>query len=153
MKNYTVFITDDDADDYLILTSIFHNLNLMHQFRHLKDGEQLISNLLEIVNTKQPLPDIIILDYNMPKMNGLEALIEIRKHTALSLIPVIVYSTSSDPELENVLLKRGATSYVTKSSSLEKAVEFALAIDSYLRGLKDIPGRSVDKHMPETLSS
>lgn len=140
MKNYMICITDDDEDDFFILKDVFNTLQLSYQFKYLKDGEELIDYLTS-TPVKEMFPDIILLDYNMPKKNGLETLIEIRKHSDFAAIPIIIYSTSDCPDLHQLALNNGANGYVTKDISTEKTIEFIKGIDAYLNGVGDIPGK------------
>ncbi len=131
---FEILITDDDDDDYYILTNAFESLKLTHRFKQLKSGEELIDYLFKIKS--KSLPDLIILDYNMPKMNGLQTLAKIRAYTEFCSIPIIMHSTSEDRHLRQTLLTNGATAYVPKKSSIKKIQEFALAVDAYLKGDK-----------------
>ncbi|HET6227910.1 MAG TPA: response regulator [Bacteroidia bacterium] len=127
-----ILITDDDEDDHDILTAAFKTLRLGYHIEQLKSGEELIKYLFK--TELKELPALIILDYNMPKLNGLETLKQIRSKSVFSKTPILIHSTSDDYHLQQALLSNGATAYVQKRSSLKEIEEFVLAIDDYLKG-------------------
>jgi CheY-like chemotaxis protein len=129
-----ILITDDDEDDYYILTNTFKNLKLDYCFEQMKGGEELINHLFKFKNDLNTLPDLIILDYNMPKMNGLTTLMQIRAQTEFNKMPVVIHSTCNDNRLKQLLVASGATAYIPKKGSLKEIEEFVLAIDAYLKG-------------------
>jgi CheY-like chemotaxis protein len=131
---FKILITDDDEDDYYILTHAFKNLKLNYHFEQLTNGEELIEHLYKCKSNFAALPDLVILDYNMPKMNGMETLIKLRAQAEFNKIPIIIHSTAADIKLKQTLLAKGATAFVPKKGSLQKIEEFVLAIDAYLNG-------------------
>jgi CheY-like chemotaxis protein len=147
---YTILVTDDDEDDYYLLTDTFISLQLDYHFKQLKDGKELINYLSEIQKNLERLPDMIILDYNMPKMNGLETLKKLRTFPEFKHIPVIIYSTSNNQQLKHILLNNGANGCVSKNSSLQKTAEFVLALDAYLNGHGELPGKLTKASIPHT---
>src|SRR3954454_19401155 len=92
-KNIVVYV-DDDVDDLMMVNDAFskyaHNVEVVL----LKDGIEALS-YLETLSTFDPIPCLIILDINMPKMNGREALHEIRKMERFKEVPVVMFTTSS----------------------------------------------------------
>ena len=105
-----VLLAEDDIDDRLffarVLTS-FPTADLVT----VSDGPQLLTYLSGSVTT---FPDVIFLDLNMPKINGLECLIEIQLNEKLRRIPVIIYSTFVDEKGADELFRNGAYYYVRK---------------------------------------
>jgi DNA-binding response OmpR family regulator len=76
---------------------------------------------LEFLDAATVLPDVIFLDYNMPRMNGLDCLKELKnKSSKYKEIPTIMYTTSGDREQEKVILGLGADHYMRKTSSFEE---------------------------------
>ena len=100
------------------------------QVEIVENGEQLLAYLLQ---KKEKLPDVLFLDYNIPRRNGEECLIEIKKHPALKDLPVIMYSTYLHDDVANTLYKQGAHFFVRKTDtkSLEKILHkvFTLLIE------------------------
>lgn len=136
---FRILVTDDDEDDYFLLTNAFDSLGLNYHLDQFMNGEELIE-YLSIRDNLLVLPDMIILDYNMPKMDGFETLVRIREVTAFNSIPVIIYSTSDDPKRMYLLFSKGADGYVQKSGSLKQIAEFVQAIDAYFKGKGKLPG-------------
>jgi CheY-like chemotaxis protein len=107
-----VLLADDDDDDCLLFKDVMKELSLPSKLSIASNGEQLMEML-----TKQPLPDIIFLDLNMPLKSGFECLKEIRKNNQTRYLPVIIFSTSAQPSAVDNLYDEGATLYIKKPSS------------------------------------
>jgi CheY-like chemotaxis protein len=110
-------MVDDDIDDQEIFSIALKELDVAVDCVFAFDGEEAIRKL-----EKDPPfnPDLIFLDFNMPKMNGKECLAAIKKIDRLSNIPVIVFSTSSDKKMERELTNMGAAAYYIKPSSISE---------------------------------
>jgi DNA-binding response OmpR family regulator len=80
------------------------------------DGEQLMYEL----NNASTLPDILFLDLNMPRKNGLECLLEIKLLNKYDLLPIIIFSTSYEQSMVNLLYKNGANYYVRKPAEFSE---------------------------------
>lgn len=105
-----ILLADDDKDDSILFQDILDELPLSTQLATVYNGEQLMKSL----NEKEPLPDILFLDLNMPRKNGLECLSEIKRTEKLKRLPVIIFSTSYESEIVNRLYKNGAQYYIRK---------------------------------------
>jgi len=112
-----VFLTDDDEGDRLVFKEIFDEMDREVSVNMANDGKQLM-DFLE--NEKNHLPHIIFLDLNMPNMNGLECLKEIRKHEKYSDISIAIYSTSTSKDDIEDTFHYGANIYITKPSDYNK---------------------------------
>ena len=105
-----VLLADDDEGDRLVFKEIFEEIDTGAYVHIVNDGQQLIDYLRE---EKTPLPHIIYLDLNMPNMNGLECLKEIRKSEKFKDVSIAIYSTStSEKDIEDTFL-HGANIYIT----------------------------------------
>ena len=109
-KNY-IILAEDDEDDRTFFKEAFNELNLPYELRIAEDGFELM-NFLEkpAIN----LPYLILLDLNMPLINGFECLDMMKKNDQLKNIPVIIYSTSANPEDIKKSYALGARFYVHK---------------------------------------
>ncbi len=104
-----LIIADDDYDDQILLKEALDDFEYPPLTQMVSDGCQLISALLS-----QPLPDIVLLDLNMPNKNGIECLLEIRSKAKFDSLPVIVLSTSKDPHDIEACFNSGATLFFSK---------------------------------------
>lgn len=122
-----IFLAEDDNDDVLLFKGALEELQIIHQLHVFNNGQQLIDQL----GNEQIMPDIIFLDINMPRRNGLETLAEIKDGFA-DRIPVLVISTSSTGTMIEASKMLGASGYVCKPASftvLCSILSEALAID------------------------
>lgn len=123
-----LLLADDDEDDCLFFEEVLEELPLEIQLTTVSDGEQLMRHLSTNIGA---LPAALFLDLNMPRKNGFECLVEIKKDKQLKALPVIIYSTSFDPETINLLYTHGAQYYIRKPaefSRLKKVIEEALTL-------------------------
>ncbi len=109
-----IFLADDDDDDRILFCEALDELDTDTKVTTFENGVDLMANL---VDREIALPDIIFLDLNMPLMNGEECLNDIKLEPALSEIPIVIYSTSLDPQIAEVLLEKGANLYLQKPKS------------------------------------
>jgi CheY-like chemotaxis protein len=104
-------LADDDEDDRLFFKEAFEEVKIKYTISAFNDGEQLMEYLYD---EKNPLPDIIFLDLNMPRKSGIECLKEIRANERLKRISVAIYSTSSsEQDIEDTFVS-GANVYIRK---------------------------------------
>ncbi|MFL5809354.1 MAG: response regulator [Flavisolibacter sp.] len=117
MKSRYIMFADDDADDLELITGLFKQFNRDVNVLEFKDGKEVLKFLDDFaVNTSPPL--LIVLDINMPRLNGLETLAAIRKHSRFRHIPVVIYTTSINDE-EKELCRRLGASWVGKSPTID----------------------------------
>lgn len=121
-----IFIADDDEADRLLFKEAFNELKMKTIIYTVNDGMQLMQKL---ANEDAPLPQLLFLDLNMPRKNGLECLKEIKSSKRLKDIFVAIYSTSSSEKDIELTFLNGANIYINKPNDfnilkqiLEKAV-------------------------------
>lgn len=139
MKQFTILIADDDDDDFIIMRDAFQDLHQKHLLDHVADGQKIFSYLQQCMD-QQKLPDLILLDINMPRMDGIEALRRIKRSEEFKTIPILMYSTSSDMEQMRKCYQLGANGFVTKGNSYKIVLAFANHIINFLSGTQAIPG-------------
>ncbi len=125
---FNILLADDDPDDCIFFKEALEELSIRSSLETVSDGEQLM-NLLSANSTE--LPDILFLDLNMPRKTGLECLTEIKVDDKLKKLPVVIYSTSLNHEVVNLLYENGANRYIRKPGSftqLKKLILEALNI-------------------------
>jgi CheY-like chemotaxis protein len=111
-----ILLADDDKDDRFFFGKALKALPRASSLTIVNNGEQLMDYLFEKV---MPLPDILFLDLNMPRKNGHECLVEIKKDERLKGIPIIIYSTSLREEMADTLYASGAHYYLRKCDFAE----------------------------------
>jgi len=109
-----IMLADDDADDRMLFEEALREICSDSKLITTIDGIDLLNILNETV---PPVPDVIFLDINMPRLNGMECLGKIRGDLKLKSIPVIVYSTSNNQENIDLAYIAGANYYARKPSS------------------------------------
>jgi CheY-like chemotaxis protein len=120
-----ILLADNDEDDQFFFDDVLAKFDFAKQVSIVDDGERLLTYLLM---PEQALPDVLFLDYNLPRKNGEECLIAIKQHAALKNIPVVMYSTYLQDEVADRLYTIGAHFFVRKtdSRSLEKILQTVL---------------------------
>ncbi|WP_338874370.1 response regulator [Spirosoma sp. SC4-14] len=114
-KSPWVWVVDDDQDDQYLFELAFKRIIPPVQVKLLDDGEELLPALVQTTE----LPDLIILDLNMPRLNGLETLQQIRQQPDYQKIPIVVLTTSTRKEDKEKAVQLGANGFLTKPPSLD----------------------------------
>jgi len=120
-----VLVAEDDPDDRLLLREAFEEKVGDVPLHFVKDGVELIDYLVGISEGRGAWPSLILLDINMPRMNGLQALERIKSHSRMKSIPCSILSTSGSPDMVMLTYQLGVSSYFQKPSTFEKMVELA----------------------------
>lgn len=121
----TVLVAEDDSIDRMLVEEAFSSAQLRHSLRFVVDGEELLAYLKRAVagEADHPLPDLILLDLNMPRKNGHEALAGVRAHTETAHIPVVVLTTSQAPKDIRKAYELGAASFIMKPGDFEELTD------------------------------
>lgn len=135
LQNQLLFLVDDDMDDHEIFKSALAKVDEELELITATNGYEA----LNILATASTLPDYIFVDLNMPRMGGLQFLKEIKQTDKLKNIPVIIYTTSSNPVDVARTKELGAVSFITKPSRFTE-------LCSLLRSL--ISGQSTTSMQP-----
>jgi CheY-like chemotaxis protein len=117
-----ILMTDDDSEDRLLALFAFKKLNAAHSIDFVSNGQELLDYLYARVESNSELPNLILLDLNMPRMDGREALNRIRSNPKLKNIEVIIYSTSTSEEDKQLTKNLGARDYIIKPSSQRELI-------------------------------
>lgn len=128
MQSRYIIFADDDADDLELITGFFKQYNRNINVLEFKDGKEVLKFLDDFALNVTPV--LIVLDINMPRLNGRETLTAIRKNPKYQYIPVVVYSTSISSKDENFCRQLGA-SWVTKTSSIDGVKQVARVLAEF----------------------
>lgn len=143
VKQNLILMADDDADDRLLVKDALVEGKLHENIRFVSDGEELMDYLLHRGQyadaASAPMPGLILLDLNMPRKDGREALREIRAHADLRRIPVVVFTTSkADIDIE-AIYDLGANSFVPKPVAFDALMKIMNGLDKYWFGIVELP--------------
>ena len=120
----TVLMADDDTEDCFLATEAFGESGAKAAFSCVLDGVELMDHLAEHSRSDaKRLPDLILLDLNMSRKDGRQALVEIKSEPALQNIPIVILTTSQEKKDEDLTLKAGAELFITKPATFDEWVE------------------------------
>ena len=123
-----LLLADDDLDDCFFFREALKELPISTKLTTVNDGVQLMQLLS---SNEKPRHDALFLDLNMPRKSGLECLSEIKILDKLLKLPVIIYSTSLNPDVVELLYQKGATYYIRKPGEydeLKKVIFHAVSL-------------------------
>jgi CheY-like chemotaxis protein len=143
----TILLADDDPDDRMMAREALLESRLTNPLATVADGEELLDYLYgrgAYAETKPPRPGIILLDLNMPKKDGREALKEIKSDPALRRIPVVVLTTSKAEEDILRTYDLGVNSFITKPVTFEQLVDVMKSLGKYWLEIVELPDTSRD---------
>jgi CheY-like chemotaxis protein len=148
-QGITILMADDDEDDRQLARDAMQDARLANQMRFVVDGQDLMDYLRHTgpyadSSVDAPRPGIILLDLNMPKMDGREALAEIKSDESLRQIPIVVLTTSKDEADIFRTYDLGVNSFVTKPVTFGGLVEVMRTWTRYWFEIVDLPESSSD---------
>jgi len=142
-RSITILLADDDADDRMMASEALEESRLANDLRCVEDGEELMDYLLRRGKYSQPesapRPGLILLDLNMPKKDGREALREIKSEPTLRTIPVVVLTTSQAEEDIYRTYDLGVNSFITKPVNFESLVALMKTLGKYWFEIVELP--------------
>lgn len=139
----TILMADDDDDDFLLAKKALAQSKLLNNLVRVKDGEELLEYLrCDGDYTGRDIkdrPGVILLDLNMPRKDGREALREIKDDPELRDIPVVVFTTSKAEEDIYKSYKLGVNSFITKPVTFENLIQVMQALGRYWFEIVELP--------------
>lgn len=139
----TILLADDDPDDRMLAKDALDENRLVNDLRFVEDGEELLDYLLQrgrfADRELSPRPGLILLDLNMPRKDGREALREIKEHPELRRIPIVVLTTSKAEEDILRTYELGVNSFISKPVTFEGLVEVMRALGRYWFEIVELP--------------
>ncbi|SFC70842.1 response regulator [Spirosoma endophyticum] len=123
-NNQHIFVVDDDEDDQFLLRQVLIQYTPNTSIRVLTDGEELLTALTD----EQSLPDLVLLDLNMPRMGGLEALRHIRADPTYDRLPVVILTTSDSDGDRQQAYDLKADGYLVKPGTQQQMNQLILTV-------------------------
>lgn len=138
-----ILMADDDDDDYLLTKKALKKSKLHNKLIRVKDGEELLDYLNKrgqyADDSTCVRPSVILLDLNMPRKDGREALREIKSDTKISDIPIIVFTTSKADEDVSRTYRLGVNSFITKPVTFESLIQVMQTLGAYWLNVVELP--------------
>lgn len=142
-KSIRILVAEDDLDDQMMLREALHENRLANDLRFVQDGEELMDYLNRTQKYSDPAtsprPGMILLDLNMPKKDGREALREIKSNPNLRHIPVVVLTTSKAEEDIVRTYNLGVNSFITKPVTFDSLVTVTRDMSRYWLEIVELP--------------
>jgi CheY-like chemotaxis protein len=147
-KPITILYADDDAEDRLLVKDAWAENRLANELHFVEDGEELMDYLRrrgKYANLSDlPLPGMILLDLNMPRKDGREALQEIKADPRLRSIPVVVLTTSKAEEDILRAYDLGVNSFILKPVTFQSLVDLTLTLSKYWFEVVELPSEAIE---------
>jgi len=121
LDSKSILLGEDDIDDVEFLKEMFSSVDDSFSLTFVHEGKKVMEHLNHL--SEDQLPCLIILDYNMPALNGAEILQQIKSNSRYNSIPTVIWSTSPSATYRIKCLDAGADDYVTKPSSVNELIE------------------------------
>lgn len=155
-KLLSLLIADDDENDYVLLNCAARRAQLPAQLCWVKDGAELLEYLrgqgCYRDSGSYPKPAVVLLDLNMPRKNGQDALREIRQDPGLRSLPVVIFTTSKSAEDIQLSYEGGANSFITKPPEFQRLVEIMEVLKRYWFETTALPGDSAAHRLEASTS-
>ena len=127
-------MADDDPDDRYLVKTAFEENSIQCELQFVEDGTEVFDFLRKqgkFATENTRLPNLILLDLNMPKKNGKQVLQELKALPDYHHIPVVIFTTSKSPDDVRMLYKMGASSFISKPSTFDGLSEIVRNLGGY----------------------
>lgn len=126
MHQPTILIAEDDPDDALLLKDAFSEIN-QTAITFLNNGKLLVEHIQKLLQNNEQ-PNLVVIDLNMPVLDGRDVINELKKSVAIQHIPLVVLSTTKDKDDIAAIIALGASDFFTKPSSFNDLVKITNTI-------------------------
>ena len=131
-KEYDILLVEDNPDDVFLTKLAIEKSDINGEVTVANNGKAAVELLENLTTNEKKLPDLILLDINLPKMNGLEALENIKSAKATKSIPIVIF-TSSDSESDmNYCYGSGVDLYIRKPNNINDLKKIMIYINNHL---------------------
>lgn len=142
-KLISIVIAEDDEEDRMLILDAFKENCISNRVDFVENGEELLDFLKNKGKYENkgnfPKPGLIILDLNMPRKDGKQALREIKNDNALKKIPVVILTTSKDEEDVAITYELGVNSFITKPVTFAGLLDIVKALNNYWFEIVELP--------------
>lgn len=139
-RTLDLLMAEDDAEDQMLLREALREARIDHHLDVVEDGEALLDYLRHCRSGRESgIPDLILLDLNMPKVDGREALAAIKSHPEWRRIPVVVLTTSGTEDDIVRSYDLGVNSYIRKPATFDELVQVVSLLGQYWSGVVELP--------------
>ena len=140
MEPLHILLVEDNEGDILLITEAFEEGKIINRTTVMKDGKSAI-DFLEENCSSSTLPDLVLLDVNLPRKNGHEVLQHIKQHDKLKCIPVIMLTTSSSDKDIRLSYESHANCYITKPVDAGDFIDAVTKIEDFWINIVQLPKR------------
>jgi two-component system response regulator len=134
-----VLLVEDNPDDIALTKRSLHQCGVKQNVEIAHDGIEALAMLIDESENPRPLPDLVLLDLNLPRLSGLEVLKQVRSHPRTHAVPVVVLTSSEDKGDLAESYRLGANSYIRKHTDPEKFRESIQRLCDYWLELNETP--------------
>ena len=138
-----ILLIEDNPADVLLTIEAFKECGGIHKITSLNDGVAAIEHINSIIKKKTKLPDLILLDLNLPKKDGRQVLKEMKTKSELKYTPVIILSTSKNETDVTATYKLNANCYIIKPVELDSFIKIIEGIDRFWFSTVKLPSLAV----------
>ncbi len=139
-KTYNILLVEDSSADIILTKRTIRKIKINVNFHIIEDGSMVLPYLQKSAEfSRTDLPDLIILDLKLPKLNGLDVLKKIKEDPKLKVIPVIIFSASNLIEDVKKCYENYANAFITKPIDLEEFEKIIISIKNFYFGVVSLP--------------
>lgn len=139
MKPIHILLVEDNEGDILLTQEAFEEGKIDNEISVVRDGQEAVDYLNECLLEQSGLPDLVLLDVNLPKLNGHEVLLYIKNHYGLKHIPVIMLTTSSSERDILESYRNYANCFITKPVDVNDFVEAVTGVEDFWLRIVKLP--------------